>query len=462
MYERAQAGDAFAKRSLAQEGVSPFSVSTPASRGVPEQQARDDANFQAANDNLARVMGRGGQGLTDGAASRRGQAGRQVNVPPGAMYKPPNQTYWNQGNAQTGQGNTVAAQGELARAAQAWQDAGKDKKAQNAAKQALIKSYNDSPFSSVTDATDIEFDKDGNMKFKVGDKYINNKPVSVDDFRKIGESNNLTPQTVFQRQAGSGPMAAGGQGLQQPNKREYDAAKLMGEADIKMMGDQVNALEKQLDITPAEQLPALKEQILKAKDAQRQAIAKAGSDVLRSGMQGLGPQSITPDRALQQLVDSNKSDTEIQQVMWDKYGDEGVMRGVQSELQRRSGLQQPKTKAGIKAEKDIPVSKDGQPGLQLGTSSGTTPTAKPVPAKSQFQQKYDTETKSKREKEAKTKSENEVFRKVRRLYDNMNTVKNLKQEDVDYLQSVYGNPNANAKVKKEAYATYKKYRDSIK
>lgn len=439
-----------------------FSASSPATRAEDTAKLEEIERMRLANEGTRdrqfnqrqnEFAQRFGRGLTGGAASTRGNAGNPANVPPGAMYTPPRamgRTYWDQGDARSGRGNPIESQGELARAAQSWIDAGDDKKGQAAAKQALLKSYNDSPFSSITDAADIQFDKTGNMTFiKADGNPINKNPVSVDDFRRVGEANNLIDQSVFQRSGGGTAGAGGLQPVQ--SKSAVKAAEVVGGADIKMMGDQVKALEKQLDITNDADKPALMQKIENAKRMQREAINEAGQSIHGAGLQGAGQAQVNnPTQDMQQLIDDNKSDSEIKQIMWSKYGSDDVMKGVDNELYNRAQQpQEPAAGAGGLTQ-DVPIGPGGQPDLKLDK-----PGVGGLQPGSAFQQKY----KGEQEKQAKKKVEMDTFKKVRKMYDIMSTTKNLKPDDIKYLESVYDNPNASAKVKKEAYKTYKKYKD---
>lgn len=427
-----------------------FSTSTPQSRGEPQSQARDDANFQQANENLARVMGRP-MGLTDGAASTRGQAGTRTNVPPGAMRQPDRamgNTYWDQ-NA-TGP-NPVEQAGIISRQADEYQKAlsGGNQEYLNKAEQDLVKAYNDSEQSTPNDVVSIKRDGQGGMQFIRKDgTAVNKTPVTADDLRNIGGS-RLQGQNVFQR----APGGTQGQGMgMQPaqSKSAIKAAEMVGGADIKMMGDQVKALEKQLDITSDADRPALMARIDDAKAMQREAINQAGSSVYGAGMPAAGGQgAYNPAGKLQELIDQGLPDDRIKSSMWRMFGDENMMTDVNNELMRRGG------EPGGLSVPD-PQADTGQPDTgQPDTAPASGMDKKP----SDFQQKYEADTQAKQEKQVLKKAQSDVTMKVRRLYDRMQTVKKLKPADVEYLQSVYDDPNASAKVKKEAYTTYKKYRD---
>lgn len=349
-----------------------------AGTGGPEARTREaqakmaeDAVFNQRQNQFKQTFGRG---LTDGQASRRGSAGKTTQVPAGAM--PQQQTYWE--NKQGQSNNRVELSGMMNRGIQRMVDGDKEGVAE------FLKGYNDGPWSSRTDAKDVVI-KDG-MVTLIGEdgNPINTKPVAVEELQNLS-GNVFTGQNVYQRDAGaSGAGQAQGQGMRPQSKSAVKAAEVVGSGNIDKFKSELKALNERASVE--KMTPELQAEIENANANLDNAVNMAGKNIYGAGMQDQ-QQQLSPANDLKGMMDaqSNLSDDEVRQQMWDKYGDQGVMRVVEGALQRRGSgggmaqqaqQQAPQAQPGQGFGGDVPIGPAGQPDV-LQQQPTATPQAQP-------------------------------------------------------------------------------------
>lgn len=331
--------------------------------GGPEAQiqaarakAAEDAVFNQRQNQFKQTFGRG---LTDGSASRRGRAGQTTQVPAGAM--PQQQTYWE--NKQGQPDNRVELAGMMNRGIQRMVDGDKEGVAE------FLKGYNDGPWSSRTDAANVII-KDG-MVTLIGEdgNPINKKPVAVEELQNLSGS-VFTGQNVYQTDAGA-PGAGQGMPMQPQSKSAVKAAEVVGSGNIDKYKSELKALNERASVE--KMTPELQAEIENANANLDNAVKMAGSNIYGAGMQGQQMQQMNPEIEMQQLVDDNMPDDQIRQIMWDKYKNQGVMRGVESELRNRGeaggmpsqapAQQRQGSGGGQGFSPDVPIGPGGQPDI---------------------------------------------------------------------------------------------------
>ncbi|RLC09964.1 MAG: hypothetical protein DRI24_20995 [Deltaproteobacteria bacterium] len=315
------------------------------------QEEKDEQDFFDANNTLSRAMGRPELfpgGLTDGAASRN-PTRRPIptNVPAGAMQQPENpmgKTYW-ENNARDLEGkvqpnNRVELAGMMNRGVQQFVKS-RNADEREAAKQLFLKGYNDGPWSSVTDATDMIIDDNGVVLIGADGKAIN-KAVPMEEFQNI-MGNALTGQNVYQQSSGNGGEGAG---LQQPqSKSAVKAAEVVGAGKIDKWKAELKALRERASLGDTD--PKLQNRITEVEGNLDQALTDAGSDIHDAGLPGSGGTGLqSVEQSLLNLMDtkSANSDAQIRQRMLDRYG-RGAMNATEQAINRRTS---DNNKAGLK------------------------------------------------------------------------------------------------------------------
>ena len=314
---------------------------------MAEQNAADERAFIEANNNLARVMGRPlpfAGGLTSGPASTRGQAGQPAPYSP-AGFKPARamgNTYF--GSNGTGD-NRIELAGMMNRGIQKLMAGDKS------GIQEFLKGYNDGPWSSRTDATDLEIDDNGGITLYATDTRgnrvkINDTPVPAESLQNV-IGNQFTGQNVFQRSGvpggipGSSTQSAAGLGTR--------SSQFWAENQAKVIADQIKALQ---DPTSAEygqfENDADRKAAVDALRQQQQDIitsgaglinqAEVGSRVRKSaGKSGAGLQTpmINPsdiDQFIRHEISNGRGRDEILQAIWQMTADPGIMARAEAAL----------------------------------------------------------------------------------------------------------------------------------
>lgn len=407
----------------------PMSMTGPDEEALAAQQAE----WERANNNLARVMGRPqpfAQGLTSGGASRYGKAGRAVAPPAQALKQEPmGNTYWNNNpqrmNPNTGQleaapNNNVELAGMMNRGVQ------KLLKGDKSGVKEFLKGYNEGPWSSRTDATDVTIDENGGVTLYArgpdGEKVpINNTPVPAEELQNI-VGNALTGKNVYQRspqQAGAGTGLGVG-GLTTDAAKATAENRYKTEADIlKKMYDAKDEVTGKPSYTQ-EQLTEQYNKVLAAERAAQQALQSVGSG---QGVGGLNPQQALVEANT--MLEQGVLPQQVLETMWKLGVDRNTLDRMQSEMMRQGaqfGMRGQQTQAGVNAQPQPSMA--GQPtgfapapaqAAQLG--QGAQQPKQNVGGLQKVRQKILAEEDIKQQKEQQKLANKVFFRKYKELRD---------------------------------------------
>jgi len=253
---------------------------------------------------------------------------RATSVSPKAI-SPKNQTYWQQRNAGTeSSANDMTLAGRMHRGALALEKEKEGSDGYKSAVKDVLDSFNGGSWSSREDAAGLIPSKDGKgfHLLDVKGSVINKNPVTSKDLQDVA-GNVLTGQLVHQRNTNDETAF----GLSNPssnlNSAQINARSGIDKERLEFMAEEIKQLR-----TSAIPGDKTREDLISSKTKDYIAM----SDSLRDDVSdGRGQPSLTPRQEVQVMVNEGRNNDYMRRVMWDKYGNNSIMKALEHDLSSR-------------------------------------------------------------------------------------------------------------------------------